>query len=175
MEVLTGLDWVYGVDQPVGIYNGSEMISTTLSAKSSTPTYGYSNLLDYVSGADEALVIGDIDGDGADEVYLEGSVVSSSRFTGGGHTTSTYDYAFSPNWHAHYNGPRADFNGDGLHDVVISSTGLLLGSSSLGPAPDADVEFSNGGYPALGDFNGDGLTDIAVLGGPGILIPGIAE
>src|SRR5262249_24636648 len=67
----------------------------------------------------------------------------------------------------------ADFNGDGVNDLVVANNGYFDGSSGsvsilLGngdgtfqPARDLDVGRNPFGV-AVGDFNGDGIPDLAV-------------
>jgi hypothetical protein len=58
----------------------------------------------------------------------------------------------------------ADFNGDGIQDLVILGSGIsvLLGNGdgtfTAAPSPSADLP----GAIAVGDFNGDGIPDLAV-------------
>ena len=58
----------------------------------------------------------------------------------------------------------ADFNGDGIPDLVILGSGIsvLLGNGdgtfTAAPSPSADLP----GAIAVGDFNGDGIPDLAV-------------
>jgi len=58
----------------------------------------------------------------------------------------------------------ADFNGDGIPDLVILGSGIsvLLGNGdgtfTAAPSPSADLP----GSIAVGDFNGDGIPDLAV-------------
>jgi hypothetical protein len=75
----------------------------------------------------------------------------------------------------------ADFNGDGILDLLVANlfsndVGVLLGNGdgtfqtavnyAVGPQPQRFL--SGGPTLAVGDFNGHGITDVAVLFGGGV-------
>ena len=165
---------------PTGFFTQA-LFSGARSAQYSVPgasyeSYGGSYAYDYINGSQYALVIGDITGDDAEEIAIAGVVFESAGLTGGGHELDGYQYVLSsPSWHAHYGNPPADFNGDGIDDVVLTTPAILLGSTALPREPTADIEIEEwgGGYAAVGDFDGDGVTDLA-LGGSSIYFPGLA-
>jgi hypothetical protein len=64
----------------------------------------------------------------------------------------------------------ADFNGDGIPDIAVNSTGNLIdifagkGDGTFTPSSAAPASVDNGPFAMVaGDFNGDGIADLAVL------------
>jgi FG-GAP-like repeat len=122
--------------------------------------------LEYDSGSDTALVVGDFNRDGKLDVATTGSGIDV--FTGNG------DGTLQPP--AHYGGATTsygiatgDFNKDGILDLAISNSGnssisVFLGNKTGGFQPPITTPVRP--YPhwvGVADFNRDGFADLAVL------------
>jgi len=133
--------------------------------------------------ADYPRVLGDVNGDGLDDIvgfasngsYLSLSTGSSFDPPQWVHDNFGANYGWQPGVHPRWLG---DVNGDGLDDIVgFASGGVLVALSTgngFGPANQwlAAYGLSTGGWGAsnpriLGDVNGDGLDDIVGFGGGG--------
>jgi hypothetical protein len=138
-----------------------------------------------------ALLAADLSGDGIPDVAvthetgafpmtIPGTI---SVFTGNGDGSFQPSADYKPTWQTNYGIATADFNGDGLADLVYVSSGpqysptqvgVMLGTASgtfSAPAlfdtgasnPIGSPQF---GPQVLADFNGDGILDLAVLTNP---------
>jgi hypothetical protein len=123
-----------------------------------------------VAGSPQAVAAADFNGDGQPDLvtanYSANSVTVLLGDGSGGFTAapgSPFAVGANPASVA-----VADFNGDGIPDLVIANSGannvtLLLGNGSGGFTPAAGSPFAVGAEPqslAVADFNGDGKPDI---------------
>lgn len=121
-----------------------------------------------VGSAPKDALIGDLDGDGREDVVIANSGsndVSVLRGNGDGTLAAEvrYDAGASPSFLA-----MADLDADGRNDLVVANNAsadvsVLLGAGDGTLRP--QVRFGAGAYPtslAIGDFNSDGRLDVAV-------------
>ena len=138
-----------------------------------------------------ALVAADLNGDGIPDVAVTHetgafpmtNAGTISIFTGNGDGTFQPSADYYPTGQVNYGLAAADFNGDGLADLVYVSSapqysptqvGVMLGAAS--GTFSAPLLFNTGvsnpigalqfGPHVLADFNGDGILDLAVLTNP---------
>ena len=122
------------------------------------------------------LVTADFDGDGRTDVaFASNNTVAHSAsvgiLLGNGDGTFRTGSSLSVNAQA-TNLAVADFNGDGIADIAVSSVlggtgsiGVLLGNGDGTFHSTTTVTFGDGiatGQLAVGDFNGDGIADLVV-------------
>lgn len=133
----------------------------------------------YIGGSPESIAIGDVNGDGKNDVVVGNSNINQiGVFTQ--NATGTFDpVAIYPTANGRFV-KTGDFNNDGKSDVVAMGWGsnsvdvFLQNSSGLLSAP-ATYAVNHGGYDEVetGDVNGDGLTDIIVMSGQGYAVSNI--
>jgi len=125
----------------------------------------------------EAVMAGDLDGDGRDDAVTADSfsifngppnfsiTVLLGDGRGGFRSTARYTTAYGP-----VSGALADFNGDGHLDVAVSAVGSSVVTIYAGDGAGGLTETGRPAVvrqpqtPAAADLNGDGKTDIAVPG-----------
>lgn len=148
--------------------------SATLGA--SKPGFNFT-VNDYLEacGLNTGLVVADFNGDGIPDVASScaggpsSSTVQVYLGTGGGNMGTPVGYTVDgPNTGGYTNLAVADFNGDGIPDIVdidggYNEVSVLLGNGNGTFA--TQKKTSVGSQPlavAVGDFNGDGIPDLAV-------------
>jgi len=152
--------------------NGNTSLgSATLGA--SKPGFNFT-VNDYLEacGLNTGLVVADFNGDGIPDVASSCAVTSTVQVylgTGGGNMGTPVGYTVDgPNSGGYTNLAVADFNGDGIPDIVdidggYNEVSVLLGNGNGTFA--TQKKTSVGSQPlavAVGDFNGDGIPDLAV-------------
>ena len=123
------------------------------------------------------VAIADLNGDGVPDLAVANHTGLStpgtiSVFTGVGDGTFQPPVQYNPTAQANWALAAADFNGDGVADLVFTSivqnlptqVGVMLGNGD--GTLQSPRRFVSGGTlprtPALADFNGDGVLDMAV-------------
>ncbi len=136
-----------------------------------------------VGSLSEATAIGDVNGDGLNDVVLTTSFrfdaendskvfVFLQNGTGGLSTPVKYSVGIAPSQYQIMSVKVADINNDGRSDVIIShenAIGLLIQNvmGTLDPVQTygaSTQHFRNSAFIETGDFNNDGKTDVASAG-----------
>jgi Bacterial Ig-like domain (group 3)/FG-GAP-like repeat/FG-GAP repeat len=141
------------------------------SASLGTPSYVMTSPVTYTTGVTPTVAVADINGDGIPDAvtgnYGNGSGSTISVFLGTG-TGSFSSQATYPAGTAPLGTAIADFNGDGIADVVVADYGGAAVSVLLGKGDgtfEAAMSSPAGTSPsslAVGDLNGDGVLDVVV-------------
>ncbi|HEX4750130.1 MAG TPA: FG-GAP-like repeat-containing protein [Bryobacteraceae bacterium] len=112
----------------------------------------------------ESVFVGDFNGDGNQDLAVLDSTDTISILLGDGQGGFTLQFSFVAGGANQITG--ADFNNDGILDLIVASpsgTQLFLGNGdgSFNPTPAATAAGTI--YVSIGDFNGDGSPDIAIV------------
>jgi len=131
--------------------------------------------VDYTVGNNpDAVAIGDFNNDGNQDLAVLNTGPTVSILLGNG--TGSFESATLTDNNLDYNAPSdivaADFNGDGITDLVVTSSttqtvSLLPGRGDGTFAPPQIIPVQAPATIAVGDFNGDGLPDLAGANGFG--------
>lgn len=143
--------------------SGSELCDLTLRVGDCDPVApeGFSRAARTVNGTYQPLV-GDFDGDGAEDVFWYGAGSSADNVWYGSVSRSVTSQAVTVN--GTYEPLVGDFDGDGRHDIVWYRAGSGTDHVWWGRTDRTFVSSTvsvGGTYtPLVGDFHGDGIDDI---------------
>jgi FG-GAP-like repeat/Putative Ig domain len=129
-------------------------------------TFGYSDTLAYTQGQPSTwLTAADFNRDGNLDLFSIGGLNGVSPVTMLGFGTGAFN-GVSQNFEIIGNTSAAgDFNNDGMLDVTVDGTNILLGNGDGTFHQGTSVAYS--GPVTVSDFNGDGKLDLAICNGQG--------
>ena len=155
------------VDIEAGDFNGdgkTDLLLSLLSGQSQVffgDGHGNFNPLPDQGFANVRLTLGDFNGDGFTDVELGASPQNQVELSNG---DGTFRYASDIPGSFYSGTVVADFNGDGVLDLVSPDPGggIFLGQED-GTFVSAGALPVSSGYPTTADFDGNGSPDVAVL------------
>jgi hypothetical protein len=162
------------VNLNTGSANGMSVGSSTVHVLYGDGNFGFADTIPISNGDVPQLLAGDLNSDGKSDLYSIGSLMQT-WYGQGDRTFAAYSQQLPAASYVHTSQPMADFNDDGLNDLVTMATTytssfvtLLLAKPEPGQFEVQTWNVSNatadGPVPVVGDFNHDGKPDWAYIG-----------